>query len=218
MKKEKVKKVIILGGGGHARSLKEALDICGQFNIIGFTDLKPVDIKGLIYLGNDSAIKGYSPQEIFLVNGIGSVTQPYKRRKIYDKFKSQGYNFLSVIHPKAIVSLESQLSEGVEVMAGVVINTGVVLGENVIINTSAVIDHDCRIGAHTHISPGVTLSGGVRIGDCSHIGSGATVIQGVNIGDEVIVGAGGVVVNDIPSKVTVVGIPAKIYKKKLKKT
>ncbi len=63
-------------------------------------------------------------------------------------------------------------------MAGAVIQTGSKIGENTIINTRVSIDHDCCVGAHTHIAPGSVFSGGVTVGQGCHIGPGSVVIQG----------------------------------------
>lgn len=58
----------------------------------------------------------------------------------------------------------------------IVIGTGghakVLGGENAIINTCASIDHDCIIGKHCHIAPGVLMGGGVAVHDDAHIWSG----------------------------------------------
>ena len=94
-------------------------------------------------------------------------------------------------------------------MAGVVIQPGSRIGKNSIVNTKASVDHDCIIGDHVHISPGVTLSGGVTVGSTVHIGSGATIIQGMRIGDNCLVAAGAVVISPLLDSVTVAGVPAK---------
>jgi acetyltransferase-like isoleucine patch superfamily enzyme len=83
------------------------------------------------------------------------------------------------------------------------------VGHNSIINTRASVDHDCVIGAHVHLAPGVTLSGGVTVGEGTHIGTGAVVIQGMTIGPRAIVGAGAVVVADVPAGAVVLGVPAR---------
>ena len=85
------------------------------------------------------------------------------------------------------------------------------IGENAIINTQSSVDHDCCIGAHTHLSPGVTLSGGVHIGACSHVGTGANVIQNVLIGRTCLVGAGSLVIHNVQDEQCVVGVPAKPF-------
>ena len=161
-------------------------------------------------IGDDSAISAYSNDAVELVNGLGSVGDTALRASIYYKFKKLGYGFRQVIHPVAIIASDCILGEGVQVMAGAVVNTGTKIAENSIINTGAVVDHDCVIGSHVHIAPGATLSGGVQLGDGSHIGTGATVIQGISIGRNALVGAGAVVLKDVPPGAKVVGVPAKV--------
>ncbi len=207
----KEKPVILLGAGGHAKVL---LDILLEQNIEilgiaekGGTDL-PSDVYGVPVIGSDSDVGQYPPDKVELVNGIGSIGSTVLRKKIYEKFKRQGYCFTQVIHPGAVISKRAELGEGVQILAGAVVNIGSRVGENAIINTNASVDHDCLIGAHVHIAPGVTLSGGVTVGEGSHIGTGASVVQGVGIGVNVIVGAGAVVVNDIEAGEKVCGIPA----------
>lgn len=195
-RKSPKKKIIIIGGGGHARVLR---DILGLQNvaILGFMELKETEGMGVKYLGHDSMIKRYPPGSVILVNGIGSIKPPYERREVYERFKRLGYAFLSVVHPKAIVASKVKLGEGVQIMGGVVINTGTVIKDNVIVNTSSSVDHDCSIGAHTHIAPGVTLSGDVTIGECCHVGTGAKIIQGVTVEDEAFIIAGAVIIQTV---------------------
>lgn len=205
------KPVIIIGAGGHAKVLYDSLRLL-RIEVLGVLDKSPppVDRAGdMPIIGDDSAISAYSNDAVELANGLGSVGDTALRASIYYKFKKLGYSFRQVIHPNAIIASDCLLGEGVQVMAGAVVNTGTKIAENAIINTGAVVDHDCFIGSHVHIAPGSTLSGGVQVGDGSHIGTGATVIQGVSIGNNVLVGAGAVVVNDVPSGAKVVGVPAK---------
>ena len=123
--------------------------------------------------------------------------------------KILGYDFSTVIHPSAVVTSDVILGEGSQGMSGEVIQPGSHIGCNTIINTRASVDHDCIIGDHVHISPGVTLSGGVDIGAGSHIGTGATLIQGISIGCGCLVAAGAVVVKDITDGEMVRGVPAR---------
>ncbi len=203
--------VILLGVGGHAKVL---LDILLEQNIevLGIAEKDgadlPTDLYGVPVIGNDSDVQQYPPDKVAIVNGIGSIGSTALRQKIYEKFKRKGYCFTQVIHPGAVVSRRAELGEGVQVMAGAVVNIGTRIQENSIINTNASVDHDCDIGAHVHIAPGVTLSGGVTVGDGSHIGTGASVIQGREISANVIVGAGAVVVNNIEAGRKVCGVPA----------
>ncbi len=203
------KKLIIIGGGGHARVLNHIIGIIGIDEVCGYTDQAPTGLS-IPYLGCDDIIKKFSSEDILLVNGVGSSGRPTQREALFQKFKREGYSFHSLIHPKAVISSDVEISEGVQVMGGAIINTGVILGENIIINTGAIIDHNCELEPHTHIAPGVTLSGGCRIGTGSHIGTGATIIQNISIGQRSLIGAGAVVVKSIPPNSKAMGVPAKI--------
>lgn len=207
-----MKPVIIVGAGGHAKVLLDAL-LCSERKVIGLTDFDKQKweslVNGVPVLGGDEVVFSYSIDEIELVNGMGSVGSMDKRKNIYEYFKSKAYLFSNVIHPSAIVSSNAVLANGVQLLPGCIVNTGAFIGDNSIVNTRASIDHDVSIGSHVHIAPGVTISGGVTIGDCTHIGTGATVIQGVHIGSNVLIGAGAVVVKDIPDNCKAYGVPAR---------
>lgn len=201
--------VIVIGGGGHAKVLVSTLLLCGR-NILGFVDLNPTapPLLGIKCLGSDAAVLAYTPADVQLVNGVGSAGSTTNRRDVYDRFIREGYCFATVIHPSAIIAPETQIEDGVQVMAGAVVQTGCRLGANVIVNTGAQVDHDCMIDAHAHIAPGVTLCGAVNVGAGTHIGAGATVIQGVRIGADSVVGAAALVIRDVPQGAKVVGVPA----------
>lgn len=206
--------VLVLGGGGHAKVLIEAL-LVNSAVIAGIVDSDPqlagTLVLGIPVLGGDDIVNDFPHEEILLVNGLGSVKVPVKRRELFDRFKREGYQFATVIHPSVVIASDVKLEEGVQLMAGVVIQPGCRIGSNTIINTKASVDHDCIVGDHVHIAPGVTLSGGITIGSCSHIGSGATVTQGVVIGVGCLVAAGAVVTNDIADRVMVRGVPAREF-------
>lgn len=204
--------MIILGAGGHTKVLIDALRL-EPGKILGITDADPSKkgqlLLNILVIGGDEEIMKYPAETIRLVNGIGSVRVNPLRRQLYEQFKTRGYRFASVVHPSAIIAADVVLSEGVQIMAGAIIQPGCHIGANAVINTGSVVDHDCHVGAHAHISPGATLSGGVQIGENAHIGTGATVIQGVKIGRNGLVAAGAVVVRDVPDGATVSGVPAK---------
>jgi len=202
--------VIVVGGGGHAKVLVSTL-LLQHRRLLGFVDLKPAlpPLLGIAHLGDDAAVFLHPPNQVRLVNGVGSIDSTVSRRAVYEKFLERQYIFETVIHPSAIIAPEVHIEDGVQVMAGAVVQPGSRLGANVIINTGARVDHDCSIDAHAHIAPGVTLSGDVHIGKGAHIGTGASIIQGVKVGAASIVGAGAVVVGDVPAGVTVIGVPAR---------
>jgi len=205
--------VIIVGGGGHAKVLIDALRLRST-RIIGITeaDRKKIGIviSGVRVIGDDSVLSEYALDSVHLVNGLGSVHLPNARTAVFEKFKEKGFTFATIIHPSAIVAQDVILGEGCQLMAGSVIQPGCRIGVNTIVNTNSSLDHDCLIGDHVHISPGVTLSGDVHIGNGVHLGVGATVTQGVTIGENSLVGAGSVVIANVLKNAKVMGVPAKI--------
>lgn len=215
LKMQAERPLIVIGGGGHARVLISALLRLG-LRVLGFADKgqSQSHILGIPYLGQDEAVLELNPAEVLLINGVGSAAAVANRVRVYDWFRRRGYAFGSVLDPRAIVVSETRLSEGVQVMAGAVVQTGVVAHENCIINTGALVDHDCVLEAHAHIAPGAVLCGDVHVGTKAHIGAGATVIQGVRIGSGSIVGAGAVVLSDVPNSCTVAGVPARSIRQK----
>ena len=198
--------IVILGGGGHAKVLIDALLLCGA-TINGVLD--PRNAKGSVVLadvrviGDDTQLDSYDPKAILVVNGLGSLPGQTKRHELYQQLAERNYRFANVIHPTAIISNFAKLAEGVQVMAGSVIQAGTEIGSNTIINTRASIDHDCVIGKNVHIAPGAVLSGDVVVEDGVHIGTGASVIQGIRIGAGAVIGAGATVSKDVAAGETV---------------
>ena len=208
------KPVIILGAGDHAKVLLDIL-LEQDVTVIGLTDKsisKGTCIYGVPVIGDDSEILKYKTDEIELVNGIGSVGNTSIRQKVFSSLKEKGYFFRSVIHEASIVSKRAKLGEGVQLLAGAIVNIEAEIDDNTIINTKASIDHGCVIGKHCHIAPGCSFSGCVRIGDCTHIGTGTSIIQGINIGKNVLIGAGSVVINDVSDNEKAFGVPARVRK------
>lgn len=202
--------VIVVGGGGHAKVVLDAL-LAIKRQILGFCDPDENGdrLAGVKRLGGDESILQFAAANVALANGIGMMPFRSLRREVHEKFSSKGYRFERIIHPSAVVGSDVALEDGVQVMAGVVIQPGTCVGKNSIINTSASIDHDCIIGAHVHIAPGATLCGHVQIGENAHVGCGATIIQNITVGNNSVIGAGAVVLRDVPPNSTVVGIPAR---------
>ncbi len=204
--------LIILGAGGHARVLIDALRLQSA-GILGLVDADSAKIGppllGVPVLGGDEQVFAYQVDQIQLVNGLGTVRSGAGRSALFMRFKNRAYQFAIVVHPSAIIAPDVVLAEGAQIMAGAVLQTGCRIGVNAIINTRAALALGCEIGDHVHIAPGATLSGGVIVGQNTHVGAGATVIQGIRIGCDCTVGAGAVVIRDVPDGATVVGVPAK---------
>lgn len=200
---------VIVGGGGHARVVASTLRRLGE-PILGFTDPDGKATLGgdIEHLGGDEILNEKEPSEVVLTMGMGSVRDTRHRASLFTEQVQYGFRFPPLIHPDAVLASEATVEAGAQVMAGSVIQPGALLGENVIVNTNASVDHDCQIGAHSHVAPGATLSGEVVLDSQVHVGTGASIIQGVKIGKNSVVGAGAVVIKDVPPETVVVGVPA----------
>ncbi len=192
---------LIIGGGSHAKVLGEILNCHGGCIKFVVSKKKPDQyFRQSIWIDNDD-LKEIDKSEfkgLKVVNGLGSTRDVSLRSGVYLRFVGMGYSFESVFHTSAVISKETSLGLGVQVMAGAVIQIGSTLGDNVLVNTRSSIDHDCTIGKSVHIAPGAVLSGGVSIQENCHIGTGATIIQNICIGKNSVIGAGVTVLSDVP--------------------
>lgn len=208
-----MQKIVVIGGGGHAKVVASIVKKLGKFEILGYTDNENHgSLLGMPYLGTDEVLprlKKDQPQCVAVL-GIGYLGNDDVRAHLVEKLRGFGFAMPAIVSPATVVNEDVQIGGGTVVMDGVVINSGTRIGFYAIINTSASIDHDCEIGDFTHIAPGVSLSGGVKIGAYSLLGIGASVVQYKTIGERCIIGAGAVVVKDCLGPGTYVGVPARL--------
>ncbi len=207
-------KIIIIGGGGHAKVIISLLKKIKFFEIVGYTDTQNYGIiLNVPYLGKDEVLQSHFDCGIkMLAIGIGQIKSSSLRRSIINKLEIIGFQFPTIISPNSIVNEDVQIGDGTVIMDGVVINSGTIIANYSIVNTNSSIDHDCKIGSYTHIAPGVTLSGEVTIGDNVLIGTGASVIQQISIMDNCIISAGSSVQKSIIFSGIYRGVPAKLIK------
>ncbi|EAR23502.1 Acetyltransferase (isoleucine patch superfamily) protein [Nitrococcus mobilis Nb-231] len=202
---------LLLGAGGHARVLIDALQAADE-TVAGVLDPRHAPgsrFDGLPVLGGDEWLEQQPSSSISLVNGVGANPTTASRRALFERWCARGYRFDTVIHPSAVIAISARLSEGVQVLARAVIQTGAVLAGNVVVNTGAIIEHDVAVAAHAFIGPGVVICGDVRIGAAAFVGAGAVVLPGVTVGPDSIVAAGATVIRDVPAGQCVIGSSAR---------
>ncbi|AXA54963.1 acetyltransferase [Pseudomonas thivervalensis] len=207
---EAAKTLVLVGAGGHAKVLLSLAKSAG-FEVIGvcapeFESREIKEWRGIKVLGGDSSIEQLDPQRIGLINGIGHVMHNSVRKTIFERYRTKGFSFPALIHPFSSVDPSVSLGQGVQVMAGAVIQADSVIGENTIINSRASIDHDCIVNANVHIAPGAVVCGSSTIGCDAFIGAGATIVQSLVVGENAVVGAGSVLVRSLPANCMSLGI------------
>ncbi len=207
--------VLILGTGAIAKDIADLVAEDGVNHVAGFVVDQPPFVRGTQLVG----------KPIFWVDELEDIPKDYpilcgvaKMRKIQfiARVREMGFQFMHFIHSSSRVSETVTIGEGVVVNGGVQIAAGARLGDFVYINRGALIGHDTLIGAYSVISPGANIAGSVSIGESTYVGIGAIIIERVKIGSNCFIGAGSLVTQDVPDRVKVVGMPARIIERDIK--
>ena len=179
-----MKEILLIGDGGHCKSVIDVLEQEGQFNIAGIigTD-KSInsDVLGYKVIGVDSDIDRFSKIYKYAIVAVGQVKSPAIRIKIFSLLMKSGFVLPKIISPRSYVSKHAVIGSGSIIMHDAVVNANAVVGDNCIINSKALIEHDSIIHSHCHISTCATINGNVVVGEGSFIGSGAVTNNSIVI-------------------------------------
>ncbi|MBO6255794.1 MAG: acetyltransferase [Bacteroidaceae bacterium] len=203
------KPLILIGGGGHCKSVLEAAESDG-YQILGVLDMPEnvgKDVLSTKVIGTDDDIPAYIDKAEFVIT-VGFIKNPTIRIELYNKIKEAGGKLATVIASTAYVSKYAEIGEGTVVLHQAFVNAGAKIGNNVILNTATNIEHDAVIGDQCHISTGTMVNGDCKVGDRCFIGSQSVLANGITIGDDIIVGAGSLVRKSISEKGIYSGNPA----------
>lgn len=207
------KEIILVGGGGHCRSVIEAAESAGR-KIKGVIDLPEyagTDVSGYPVIGCDDDIPQFVNDYEFIVT-LGSIENSVPRQKLHKLIKDAGGKLATVVASTAFLSPRAKVGAGTVLLHQSVVNSNAEVGESVIINTGAIIEHDARVGDMTHVSTGAKVNGACNVGSRCFIGSGAVMVQGVKTGDDVFVGACSLLAKDAMEPGTYIGYPARKLK------
>lgn len=194
-------KVILLGGGGHAKVVIDCLLAEGK-EVLAVFDQK--------HKGSLLGVERYEryDRELFpdagLVIAIGDNNV---RRTISGEVS---HTFTNAIHPSALLSSFSRIGVGVMMLHRAIVQAGSIVGNHVILNTGSQVDHDGHIADFVHIAPRAVLCGSVTVGEGTLIGAGAVVLPGIKIGKWAVIGAGSVIRKDVGDHAVVAGVPGRV--------
>jgi len=207
-----MKKLLIIGAGGFGRDLyawaSQHPDCGRQWKLAGFLDDNPDALKPLGSFAPVAPLAGHRPaaDQLFVV-GLG---MPTLKEQLVAPLLAAGAEFLTFVHPSAVLGARVALGRGVVICPGAVLSVDIDVGEFAMVNLNCTIVHDARIGRWTSLSAHCDITGGAIVGQACFFGSRASIIPGKAIGDRTVVAAGAVVMTHFPSDVLVAGNPARV--------
>jgi acetyltransferase EpsM len=203
-----VKKVILVGAGGHAAEIVDYIESSpmdksgAAYEIVGLIDDSEANYINYAYaypyLGS---IQKHIPlADCFYVIGIANMKY---RQTIIESLLSKGAHFTSFVHPTAIIAKSAQIGVGCVISHNVSLGPKVQLGDFNLINSRCTIGHDTHIGSFNFLSPQVVTGGLSKMGDGNFLGTNAAVLPGVVLGSANVVSAGMIVDKDVENSTTI---------------
>jgi len=191
-----MKNIILIGGGGHCKSVIDVIEQEGRFEIVGIVDkpeLLGSNVLGYSVIGNDFDLDSLAKKYQYALITVGQIKSPSLRIKLFDLAVKAGFTLPNIISSNAYVSKHSSIGNGVVVMHNAIVNASASIGDNCIINSKALIEHDCLISKHCHISTNATINGGVTVESGCFIGSGTITKELITISENSFIKAGSLI-------------------------
>lgn len=188
--------ILLIGGGGHCRSVIDVIEAEGNYTIAGIIDQKELigsQILGYEVIGCDDDLVSFVIRYPNAVITVGQIRSADLRKKLFAMLDSLGYHLPVIVSPRAYVSKHAALGRGTVVLHDALINAQAQIGDNCIINSKALVEHDCKVGDNCHISTGVLLNGATQIGSGTFVGSNAVSKEGAMVPENTFIKAGSII-------------------------
>jgi sugar O-acyltransferase (sialic acid O-acetyltransferase NeuD family) len=207
-------RIVLVGASGHGRVALDAARCQNRYQVVGWLDTfvaAGTGIAGLNVLSKPADLDRLSAEHRIDGFFVG-ISDNLTRASVCESIRKlcPQLEFVTIIHPSAVVARDVEVGPGSLILAGAVVNTNSRLGTGCIVNTRASLDHDGEMRDYSCLLPGVVTGGNVVIGEFSCICLGAHLAHKVRIGEHSVVGAGAVVLADIPSYSLAYGVPARV--------
>ena len=207
-----MQEIVIFGAGQHARVVVDAAEKQAKFKVVAFVDDHKRERVWFDYpVWTHAEFRKSSVRAGLIAIGDNFVRKNQASDLVRDW---PSFDFVSIIHPSAVIARGAEIAGGSFLAGGTVVNTGSRIGAHVIVNTSSSIDHDCVLGAFASIGPGATVCGSVQVGETTAVGAGAVILHGKHIGSDTVVGLGAVVVQNIPDRTIAFGNPCEVVRER----
>jgi sugar O-acyltransferase (sialic acid O-acetyltransferase NeuD family) len=204
-----VRRILIVGAGGFGREVlhwaRDAWPAASR-QIVGF--LAADAPSGASPLPIVAAPENFRPQPddgLLLAIGIPTV-----RRRVAEALLAHGGEFLTLIHPTAIVASTASVGSGSIICPGAVVSDAARIGQFGLVNYHASLAHDASMGDFTVLSPYAAIAGEASVGDDVFLGLHASVGPRATVGARSKVAANSCALHDVPADSLVHGVPGRI--------
>lgn len=174
-------RLLVVGAGGHGRSVAEAAELTSQFQVVGFLDDSLTTgelVLGVHVLGPVASMAQHRAAANQAIVAIGDNAV---REKLMQQLAAAGFEWATVVHPRAIVSPSAVLGAGSAVMAGAIVGTEARLGVGAIVNCGAVVDHHATVEDFGHLGVNASMAGGTVLGRGAWMQAGAALGYGMKV-------------------------------------
>lgn len=174
-------RLLIIGAGGHGRTVAETVLLGRDYELTAFLDDAPDRVQRI----GETPVWGPTSDLVSCQGRVDAVLVAIGRNELRESLHARvaalGLPLATVVHPKAIVSPSARIGPGCTVMTGAIIGTQAQLDEGVIINCGAIVDHDCLVEAFGHLGVGACMSGGAVLGRGAWMQAGSALGYGVRV-------------------------------------
>ncbi|MGX5913523.1 NeuD/PglB/VioB family sugar acetyltransferase [Aliidiomarina sp. Khilg15.8] len=169
-----LKKLLIVGAGGHGRSVAEAAMLEDKWDVIHFVDdcfheVETINEVAVVAPLQKLITTAHHYQGIVIAIGNNAT-----RAQLTQQLLNVSLPLVTIIHPSAFVSKFADIGPGCTIMSGATVGANAQLGVGCIVNCNSTVDHDCVLHDFCHLGVGVHLPGGVIMGEGALLQAGAS--------------------------------------------
>lgn len=174
-----IKKLLIIGVGGHGRCCLDIARETEEYNEIYFLDDNGVGttVNGAEIIGNIESICEY-PKEYDVFVAVGNNTL---RKELICRVESLGHNVISLISQKSIVSKYATIECGSVIFPGAVVEANAVIGKGCIVTSNATVNHDAIMEEFSLVNSNTVVRPNAIIGNLAKIGSQCVITFGKKV-------------------------------------
>lgn len=162
-----MRKLLIIGAGGHGKVVAEVAQDCGYEEIAFLDDNSPDAI------GKTDEIECFVEQYKEAFIGIGNNEL---RQNMLKRLKQAGYHIPMLVHPTAYVSKTAKIGAGTVVEPKAIVNTETVIGMGCIISVGAIVDHNVVLKDCVHVNAGAIVNAGAVVENRQKLESGEVIL------------------------------------------